>query len=71
MRHATYIGKDRRLKGATALVREDPTTNEGGNFGLLLAQFDCRLLLIDGNRLGFGWHLFDRSDFTLEGTNHA
>lgn len=65
MRTATYCGRVALLRGKTALVRDDPVTCAGGNFGLLLAQFDDPTLTWGGDHMGFGWHAFDRSDFTL------
>lgn len=61
--HMRYCGKDERLKGKTALVRDDPVTCEGGNFGMFLAQFDEMNLVVDGVQMGFNWHLFERKEF--------
>lgn len=36
MKHLKYIGKDKRLFGETALVRDDPESRSRG----VLAQFD-------------------------------
>lgn len=65
MSHAqkTYCGPKPQLKGKTALVRDDPETCSGGNFGMVLAQFDDLELEVDGVRLAFGWHLFERKEF--------
>lgn len=60
---ATYCGRDGRLKGKTALVRDDPVTCDGGNHGLLLAQFDDLDLEVDGVRMAFNWHAFSRAEF--------
>lgn len=59
----TYCGRNPQLKGKTALVRDDPVTCDGGNFGMVLAQFDDLELEVDGKHLAFGWHLFDRKEF--------
>lgn len=65
MRHGTYVGKDSRLYGKTALIRDDPITKEFGNsFPLQLAQFDDTEL-----EEAFGWHLFNRSDFIEDEDN--
>lgn len=59
-----YCGTDQRLVGKTALVRDDPVTNDGGNVGMLLAQFDDMDLVVDDVHMGFNWHLFGREEFT-------
>jgi len=76
MIHGTYVGSDNCLKGQTALLREDPVTCDGGNFGLILAQFDGIYMpeangfpvMTEGfdaeyNPLAFGWHVFEREEF--------
>lgn len=65
LKHGTYCGPAALLQGKTALLQDDPVTCEGGNFGLLLAQFDDRDLVWGGDYMGFGWHAFDRNDFTI------
>jgi hypothetical protein len=55
MRHGTYIGKDKRLRGKTALVRDDPMT-EG-----MLAQFDDVYL-----PEAFDWWPFRADEFELD-----
>lgn len=57
----TYKGVKKRLQGKHALLQDDPETCRTGRFGLLLAQFDDRLLAE-----AFGWHLFERSDFDID-----
>jgi hypothetical protein len=63
MKHLTYVGRNQQLKGKTALVRDDPVTCAGGNFGMVLAQFDEMDLEVNGEHMAFGWHLFKRGDF--------
>jgi hypothetical protein len=63
MKQMTYCGPDTRITGATALVRDDPVTSAGVRKGLVLAQFDCTGLVLDGVHLAFGWHLFNRGDW--------
>lgn len=59
MKAATYCGPAALLRGKTALVKShsDPA--------LLQAQFDDRDLTWGGDRMGFGWHSFNRTDFTI------
>lgn len=65
----TYCGTWEELKGKTALVMDDPVTCDGGNFGMVLAQFDDMDLSVDlygsgvKTLLAFGWHLFERWEF--------
>ena len=69
MDQRTYVGSNEDLKGKTALVRDDPVTCAGGNFGMVLAQFDDLELTanIDGSGIrtlmAFGWNLFERKEF--------
>jgi len=62
--HGTYVGKDKKLMGKTAILRDDPVTNSGGNFGLLLVQFDDTENL--PMYLTHAWVLFDRRDFNID-----
>lgn len=59
MRSEIYVGRAHALKGKTALVQDDPmsTTN------LVLAQFDDKELVWDGNQMGLGWHSFYAHEF--------
>lgn len=63
MKHLTYVGPVRELRGKSALV-------VSATFGGVLAQFDdCSIIDANGNLLGFGWHEFRTSDF--EEQNHG
>lgn len=60
MRHATYTGPDKTLRGETALVRPYQK-------GEVLAQFDCvGLEDAHGTQLGGGWHSFPAAHFDID-----
>lgn len=63
MLQGTYVGDNPELLGKTALLREDPITNCGGNFGMLLAQFDDLENL--PLHLTHGWTLYERKDWDI------
>ena len=64
MEHKIYVGSCERLKGKTALVRDDPVTCDGGNRGLYLAQFDDMSL-----EEAFGWRPFEDGEFDYENSS--
>lgn len=57
--HATYIGKNSKLKNEGALVQHVAGAK------MLTAQFDSFALTIDGKQLFLGWHRFPRKSFRI------
>lgn len=58
MKAATYCGSVAHLRGKTALVQQDGPDH-------LKAQFNDRTLTWGGDQLGYGWHSFAATDFTI------
>lgn len=59
MKHGTYIGEDKQLKGKTALIQEDHLSSTRG----VLAQFDALFL---PRNYTHGWTSFYSYEFLLD-----
>lgn len=60
IRHGTYAGPVEALRGKTALIRPAQMVS------LVLIQADDTELWHEGERLGFGWHLFPSDQWTID-----
>lgn len=61
MKHGTYVGPCPMLAGKTALIRK---SCEGAAF--VRVQFDDTELVHRGKPMGFNWHRFHTTDFTID-----
>ncbi|MDX9698621.1 MAG: hypothetical protein RBT55_03525 [Rhodocyclaceae bacterium] len=61
MKHGTYVGREEKLKGETALLRINPQLPEQ-----VQAQFDNLELEYNGVNLAHGWHIFPLAAFEVD-----